>query len=271
MFSGPCEPPVSWGVCISLLQHRPSVHTGLTAAVCLCLCHSFCVFRMDAGVSTEPICAADPSQGTLCKWNLPRSGERVPPALRTHPNQYSSCKTYFTKMALFAAGQKRERRALYPPPSVTGVMWGNLKDSSIGEGCAGTCSTCSSVSLEQYDSDAVDKQSVERYLWIQPLINKLRITAAFLSGHWVYESHLPPTGWASPCRQARVPTLRNLGRSWTVKWSARFAGHVCQCRPTSGDLVLSSIPSATHTHTHTKECAHALAHKPRLAYCTIRP
>lgn len=45
----------------------------------------------------------------------------------THPNQCSSCKTYFTEMALPRGGQgiKGERFIYYPLISVTVVMWRN--------------------------------------------------------------------------------------------------------------------------------------------------
>lgn len=62
-----------------------------------------------------------------------------------------------------------------------------------------------------------------------------------------------------------LPPSHNLGRSCTVKWSARITGQVCQRG--RRDLPLSSGISCTNGNKHANDArAHALAHRPRFMH-----
>lgn len=63
----------------------------------MCVC--FSMLRTSSAVSSEPICAVNPClQAPRANETFP-DREWFPPVLCARPNQYSSCKTYFTEMA----------------------------------------------------------------------------------------------------------------------------------------------------------------------------
>lgn len=112
------QTPYDGGVCIFLLQQRPPACDGVTVGVCVSVFQGVCVcvcLGQTLLYPVNPSTRSTPLQALCANETFPYR-KWIPPALCTRPNQYSSCKTYFTEMALsqrVKAGKGRDLSVIH--------------------------------------------------------------------------------------------------------------------------------------------------------------
>lgn len=87
--------PLRWdGVYFPASTQTPCLRWNNSSGLCVCVClGQTSVHPVNPSIRSTPLEA-------LCANETFLYRKRIPPVLCTRPNQYSSCKTYFTEMAL---------------------------------------------------------------------------------------------------------------------------------------------------------------------------